>query len=215
VAFEKRVAIKSWLSQKLRKAKVYSDKLTNQNVLFFRLHKKQDVTCSPTRVPGAYERRLAVLSHEVRQWGRLHGKDVANATPPGGPRGARRKVKWDDGGPAVKSALAHLQHNPGPDESDFDDEEEEKKEETALGALTSLEQEDDDSDADVPEPEEDDREGSAPDTDSEGGDDQPADNECIAIGEETVAGDLTWKRVANVGPDRRGDKPKSRGRVKC
>ena len=44
VAFEKRVEIKSWLSQKLRKAKVYSDKLTNQNVLFFRLHKKQDVT---------------------------------------------------------------------------------------------------------------------------------------------------------------------------
>ena len=55
---EKRVAIKSWLSQKLRKAKVYSDKLTNQNVLFFRLHKKQDVTCAPTRVPGAYERRF-------------------------------------------------------------------------------------------------------------------------------------------------------------
>ena len=54
VAFEKRVEIKSWLSQKLRKAKVYSDKLTNQNVLFFRLHKKQDVTCAPTRVPGAY-----------------------------------------------------------------------------------------------------------------------------------------------------------------
>ena len=26
------------------------------------------------------------------------------------------KVKWDDGGPAMKSAFAHLQHNPDPDE---------------------------------------------------------------------------------------------------
>ena len=41
VVFETRVEIKSWLSQKLRKAKVYSDKLTNQNVLFIRLHKNK------------------------------------------------------------------------------------------------------------------------------------------------------------------------------
>jgi hypothetical protein len=38
----------------------------------------------------------------------------------------RAKVKWDDGGPAMKSAPAHLQHNP--DESDSDDDEEEAKE---------------------------------------------------------------------------------------
>jgi hypothetical protein len=73
-------------------------------------------------------------------------------------------------------------------------------------------QEDNDSDADVPE--EDDREGNASDTDTEGGDDQPTDNERIAIGEEATAGDLTWKRVANMGPGRLGGKPKSRGRVK-
>ena len=66
------------------------------------------------------------------------------------------KVKWDDGGPAMKSAFAHLQHNPVPDESDSDDGKEEGKEETALDALTGLVQEDNDSDADVPE--EDDRE---------------------------------------------------------
>ena len=48
------------------------------------------------------------------------------------------KVKWDDGGPALKSAFAHLQHNPDPDESDSDDDDEEAKEETALDALAGL-----------------------------------------------------------------------------
>jgi hypothetical protein len=50
----------------------------------------------------------------------------------------RAKVKWDDGGPALKSAFAHLQHNPDPDESDSDDDDEEAKEETALDALAGL-----------------------------------------------------------------------------
>jgi hypothetical protein len=37
------------------------------------------------------ERRRAMLSQQVRQWERPHGKDVVNAKPPGGPRGACRR----------------------------------------------------------------------------------------------------------------------------
>jgi hypothetical protein len=39
LAFDKRDDPKRWLSQKLRKAEVYSDKWNNQNVLFTVLHK--------------------------------------------------------------------------------------------------------------------------------------------------------------------------------
>jgi hypothetical protein len=140
-------------------------------------------------------------------------------------------VKWNDGGPALKSSLGHLEHLPDDSSSSDDDEAESKAGGDDDDQESKVGSDDDDEDALREDAlmrtiideanaaarnvrEEDTREGNVSDTDSEGDADQATDSEGTAMGEEVIAGDLAWERVANVGIDRRGDKPLSRGRAK-
>ena len=104
------------------------------------------------------------------------------------------KVKWNDGGPALKSALGHLEHLPDDSSSDSssgdDDDEESKAEddeddvrEDALIRTIINEA----NAAARNERQEDTREGNVSDTDSEGDTDQATDLEGIAMGEEVVS----------------------------